>query len=99
MGRDLESPTGTYYWDNTSNPENVFWHHLDQVIVRPGLFRTFRNESFRILTSLPGNDGEEIPLVLSKRKHWALRFSDHLPIMFTLDLTMLDPTTRGGDDA
>ena len=99
MGRDAEFPTGTYYWDVGSNPENVFWHHLDQVIVRPDLFRTFRDESFRILKSLPGVEGNEITLIQSKRKHWKLRYSDHLPIMFSLDLDKLNPAKRGGNDA
>ena len=99
LGRALPCPPGTHYWGNVSKPSNVFWHLLDQVLVRPGLFPTFQDDTFQIITSMPGIDGEEIPLIANTGMHWKLRYSDHLPILFRLDLTKLGPMTRGGDYA
>ena len=85
LGREVPHAPGTYYFDSVSRPFNIFWHHLDQVLVRPSLFNAFPDEEFRILTSLPGPDGSPIELIRSTGKHWALVYSDHLPILFKLD--------------
>lgn len=86
LGREVPQPPGTYYFDSVSKPLNIFWHHLDQVLVRPALFEAFPDEEFRILTSIPGPDGSPVDLIRSTGKHWALVYSDHLPILFKLDL-------------
>lgn len=79
-------PPGTYYWDKSNQTLNIFWHSLDQVLVRPALFDGFRDENFRVLASLPGEGPERIELIRSTGKHWELALSDHLPILFKLDL-------------
>lgn len=85
-GRSLPEPPGTYYWNNVVEPLNIFWHCLDQVLIRPQLLGTFRDESLEILTSILGPGGETIDLFRSARKHWVVQISDHLPILFRLDL-------------
>lgn len=85
LGREAPGPPGTYYYDNVSKPLNHFWHHLDQVLIRPALFGAFPDEEFRILTTAPGRGGSAINLVQSTGKHWKIDYSDHLPILFKLD--------------
>ncbi len=99
LGRELPEPPGTHYWRNVSKPGNLFWHHLDQVLIRPTLFPIFRDEDFQIITTLRGPDGTEIDLIRSTEKHWELKYSDHLPIMFRLDMTKLGPSTKENVDA
>ena len=85
LGEQGGKPSGTHYYGNVSKPFNIFWHHLDQVLVRPSLFSAFHDETFEILTSIPGKDGTPIELISSTGKHWKLNYSDHLPILFKLD--------------
>jgi hypothetical protein len=85
LGRDLPDPPGTFYWPNVGDPFNVYWHSLDQVLIRPALLNTFRDEDFHILTSIPWTGGERLDLVRSTGKHWELQISDHLPILFKLN--------------
>lgn len=85
LGREEPAAPGTYYFDSVSKPFNIFWHHLDQVLVRPALFAAFSDDSFRVLTSIPGNDESTVELIRSTGKHWKLKYSDHLPILFELD--------------
>jgi len=86
LGRRFPEPPGTFYWNDIAEPLNIFWHHLDQVLIRPELLDTFDDASLRILTSIPGSDGEMIDLIHPARKHWVVRISDHLPVLFRLDL-------------
>jgi hypothetical protein len=86
LGRRIPDPPGTFYWDKVAEPLNIFWHCLDQVLIRPELLDTFDDESLRILTSIPGSGGEMIDLIRSARKHWIVQVSDHLPIRFRLNL-------------
>jgi hypothetical protein len=85
LGRELPEPPGTYYYD-ARKPFNVFWHSLDQVLIRPALFDAFRDEDFQILTTTPDSEGSPIDLVRQNPIHCNLNFSDHLPILFRLDL-------------
>jgi Endonuclease/Exonuclease/phosphatase family len=85
LGRQAPHPSGTHYYKNVSKPTNVFWHHLDQVLIRPSLYGAFSDESFKILTSIPGPAGTPLELIRSTGKHWELSYSDHLPILFALD--------------
>lgn len=85
LGREEPDAPGTYYYGNVAKPLNLFWHHLDQVLIRPALLDSFRDEDFQVLTSVPGEDGEPIALIRSTGKHWTLKYSDHLPILFKLD--------------
>jgi hypothetical protein len=87
LGRRLPEPPGTFYWKNVADPLNTFWHYLDQVLIRPALLDAFEDESLRILTSIPGPSpsGGTIELIHSARKHWVVRISDHLLILFRLE--------------
>jgi hypothetical protein len=73
---DRERPPGTYY-KAQSKPIAYFWHMLDQVLVRPQALRLFDHDALRILTRSGRTrlvDGGKPSL------------SDHLPILFELDL-------------
>ncbi len=73
-------PSGTYYYEATGHV-SYYWHLFDQVLIRPALLPCFRNESLRILV------GEGDSALLSARgAPDASRASDHLPILFGLDL-------------
>jgi endonuclease/exonuclease/phosphatase family protein len=78
-----EGPPGTFY-HSRANPTNIYWHMLDQVLVRPELIDSFINESLRVLTKVDSRDGE-LDLLEKKRKHWKVAVSDHLPIVFSMD--------------
>ena len=88
MGRELPDPPGTYYWSNVKDPFNIYWHCLDQVLVRPDLFSSFRDEDLQVLTVIPGQGEDTIDLISQKKKHWKLTHSDHLPILFRLQPPM-----------
>ena len=83
-------PPGTYYWNNTRDPLNIFWDSIDQVLVRPALFDFFKDEDFRILTSITSPEGGTIDLFRSTGKHWKVEVSDHLPVLFKLKLPKED---------
>jgi hypothetical protein len=84
FGDLTEGPPGTYYHPQAT-PTNIYWHMLDQVLIRPELIMAFIDESLRVLTKVPSHDGD-LDLVEKKRKHWKLTVSDHLPIVFSMDL-------------
>ena len=86
LGRELPEPPGTHYWGNVGDPFNVYWQSLDQVLIRPALLAAFRDSDFRIPTSIPGTDRPSENLIRSTGKHWEIEISDHLPILFKLDL-------------
>jgi hypothetical protein len=58
-----------------------FWHLFDQVLIRPDLLRFFRNESLCILTE----DGHW-SFLSSRGTPGSAEVSDHLPVLFALDL-------------
>jgi hypothetical protein len=74
------SPPGTYYY-RTSTHKTFFWNMFDQVLIRPELLSSFRNENFKILT-MAGNTS----LLTSRYRPNSKIASDHLPLLFTLDL-------------
>jgi endonuclease/exonuclease/phosphatase family metal-dependent hydrolase len=69
---------GTHYWAGYS-PTNHYWHMYDQVLVRPSLMR--RLCSVQILT----DDGRESFLKRDGSPD-GTRVSDHLPILFRLEV-------------
>jgi len=73
-------PPGTYYYESTEHVA-FFWNIFDQVMFRPELLNHFRNESLKILTS----DGDATFLT-TKGIPDKSRVSDHLPIVFRLDI-------------
>jgi len=81
LGDGSKGPPGTYY-RQSNRQVNYFWNTYDQVLIRPELISRFRDDDFRVLTtagvtSLVTSDG--IPDVAVS--------SDHLPILFRLDLS------------
>jgi hypothetical protein len=80
FGDRTETPAGTYYQER---PEGVcyFWNLFDQVMIRPELLPVWDANSPEILT------GDGIDSFLTSRGTPARnRFSDHLPLLFRLNL-------------
>jgi hypothetical protein len=80
FGDNSEGPPGTFYRSASSFVE-YFWHIFDQVLIRPSLLRAFDLGSLRVLTECRGEsflDRNGIPD--------RARGSDHLPILFNLNI-------------
>jgi hypothetical protein len=75
-----DSPPGTYYY-NGSNPHEIFWHMLDQVLLRPELSDKLPANGLKIITKI----GDQ-SLLTSNGIPDRSSASDHLPVLFTLDL-------------
>jgi hypothetical protein len=73
---------GTFYRQNADHVE-YFWYMLDQVLIRPDLLDRFKNEDLSILTT----DGETSFLNESGIPDKNIA-SDHLPLLFKLDLQL-----------
>lgn len=74
------SAPATFYYRST-DPLEFYWHMLDQVVIRPSLVKMFDFSALRIVTNINGKE------LRTKRGHPdETRFSDHLPVVFTLDL-------------
>jgi len=81
LGDHPGGPPGTYFFDRSGHPVNMFWHSFDQVLLRPSLLDEFCFSELRIVTttkttSLVNGDGAPAKEVAS----------DHLPIVFSLQL-------------
>lgn len=72
---------GTYFYHG-SDPHELYWHMLDQVLLRPSLMDRLNINSLDIVTSIGGKQ-----LLSSKGVPDRRRFSDHLPVIFEVDLT------------
>jgi endonuclease/exonuclease/phosphatase family metal-dependent hydrolase len=72
-------PPGTYYFDKTDARANTFWQMYDQVLLRPELM-----EQLTHLEILAGDGIEEF--VTAEGKPRGDLISDHLPILFELNL-------------
>ena len=80
LGDRTDRPPGTHYYDR-SELVNYYWNVLDQVIIRPDLMDRCDGERIRILTKLG-----ETSLVLNDGRPDQRKFSDHLPLLFELEL-------------
>jgi hypothetical protein len=78
FGDRTSGPPGTHFWDS-SMIENHHWHMYDQVLLRPALMDRLRN--LQILAS-DGYCSFLAPDGSASKEH----LSDHLPILFQLDL-------------
>jgi hypothetical protein len=78
LGRGVVS--GTYYY---SNAEDVVyhWHLFDQVIMRPEIIPIFEDNKLDIITEINDTNLLNKNGIIDKTK-----FSDHLPIKFTLNI-------------
>jgi endonuclease/exonuclease/phosphatase family metal-dependent hydrolase len=77
--RAPDGPAGTcYYW----KAENVwtFWNIYDQVLIRPSLIDRFPDDAMEVVSEIGG-----VSLLREGVPHRE-RFSDHLPIVFEIDL-------------
>ena len=80
---DEQSPASYYYQGSNSN--ELYWHMLDQVILRPTLIGRFDDSSLNIIT----NVGDKTLLMPSEIPNNS-RYSDHLPVVFSLDMTHIN---------
>jgi hypothetical protein len=78
FGDRTPGPAGTYFWE-PSVPSNRHWGILGQVLLRPSLMGRLRN--LQILAS-DGYQSLLTPDGIASRGH----LSDHLPILFQLDV-------------
>jgi hypothetical protein len=78
FGDRTPGPAGTYFY-STSSPRNYYWHLFDQVLLRPALMDALAD--LRILE----NDGHE-SLLTDRRRPRSSEASDHLPVLFRLDV-------------
>lgn len=72
---------GSYFYKN-AEPVNYHWNVFDQVLLRPSLIDNFEKDSLRFVDS----DGEKS--LLTKRGIPDEKYSDHLPLIFTLNLDL-----------
>lgn len=80
FGERPDGPPGTYYY-GSSGYVTYFWNIFDQVMIRPDLIQHFPDEELRILTSI-GN----INLLGANGRPDKGVASDHLPMLFKLDI-------------
>lgn len=79
-----EAPPGTYYC-KTKRELNTYWNWIDQVLIGADLLDHFPTDRFRILITIPGPDGPR-SLIRETPQHWKIEISDHLPLIFDVDL-------------
>jgi len=73
-------PPGTYFYDS-GDYVNYYWHMFDQILIRPDLLDFFQTDSLKIITEING-----ISLLLDSGRPDKRKSSDHLPILFSLNL-------------
>ena len=71
--------SGTMYY-NSSDHINYFWHMYDQVLLRPELIPFFDDKELEIVTNI-GSENLLSDIGIVNKK-----YSDHLPILFTLKI-------------
>lgn len=77
FGDQGPNPPGTYYYANSPHP----WNTFDQVLIRPSLIDAFAESELRVLTAVDGAS-----LLTPGGIPNARTASDHLPLLFALDL-------------
>lgn len=75
-----KSPPGTHYF-NGGDVHELFWHMLDQVVLRPQSLHMFSEANLRVLT-----EAGELRLLTGRGLPDANSASDHLPVLFKLNL-------------
>jgi hypothetical protein len=78
FGDRTPGPAGSYY-HRASNPGNLFWNMYDQVLLRPDLMDHLND------LQIPTTDGQS-DLVTRHGLPKKSDCSDHLPILFRMDL-------------
>jgi exonuclease III len=80
LGDESKGSPGTYYYD-TGRYMNYYWHTFDQVLIRPELLDYFRYDKLNVLTEINGQS-----LVSRNGMPDDKLGSDHLPLMFEIDI-------------
>lgn len=80
FGDERNSVSGTYYYEKGDHVA-YYWHMFDQVLIRPGLLERVPVPGVRIATS-----AGDVSLLNQSGHPDAKIGSDHLPIVFSLDL-------------
>lgn len=71
---------GTYFLNQSKHIE-LFWHLLDQVIIRPKLIEYFDDSGLKIITQIDNKQ-----LLKNDGKIDQTKFSDHLPFKFCVNI-------------
>lgn len=79
---------GTHFY-HSSKPISYFWNIFDQVILRPSLLDAFDEDSLEILTEINGQN------LLTIQGRVDNTISDHLPVVFDLNLKNINHATMG----
>src|SRR5262249_55601028 len=77
-GRATNAAPATYYW-NGSDVHDVFWHMLDQVVIRPEVLPIFPEDRLKILRKVGSID-----FLTRSGFPDEINASDHLPVVFEL---------------
>lgn len=88
LGSSKGETHGTYFYPKGS--VCYFWNMFDQVLVRPALIPYFSERNFRIITMV-GSD----TLLTQNGIPLKSKYSDHLPVTFSLDFEQKEVTDRG----
>ncbi len=79
LGDISDFTPGTYFY-RQGNKVVYFWNMFDQVLLRPALLPYFADDSVRIITKYGTTS-----LLDSSNRPYRKQFSDHLPILLTLN--------------
>ncbi|MBV7339064.1 hypothetical protein KFU94_64775 [Chloroflexi bacterium TSY] len=74
-------PPGTYYF-HPSGYSSYYWHIFDQLLIRPDLLEFFDHNTLKVVDT----DGEK-SLLLDNGTPDKFQTSDHLPLLFQIELT------------
>jgi endonuclease/exonuclease/phosphatase (EEP) superfamily protein YafD len=80
FGDRTGGPSGSYYYESAEH-KVYFWHHFDQVLIRPEVLDFCSNDPVTIITRV----GDTPLLSVSGRPDLSVG-SDHLPLLFRLSI-------------
>jgi hypothetical protein len=80
FGDQHDGPPGTYYYEGSEHVCH-FWNVFDQVLLRPDLMNRCSTDGVKVLTQ-----AGSLSLLSAQGRPNARSASDHLPLMFELDL-------------
>jgi len=81
MGDESCGPPGTFYYNDSSSLQNFYWNTLDQVLLRPDLIPLFPDNELKIITEI-----NSCSLVSDNGIPKSSTVSDHLPLLFKIDI-------------
>lgn len=86
--RNQEAVPGTYYW-NAKDAEHYYWNMLDGVLLRPSIMDALDGSSLEIITQTTLHSLVRKSIQYDDQSFLIAGFSDHLPLTFTLDASLL----------